>query len=117
MDFYCSGVSLEIVYFWDGDNVIFYLIFLYGNQENFDCFRVWFYFERVWLVIDSLELVVKVIFMVAKCECNEYYVNCWWLDVVQSFENFELLVQNYVGIDFYQQIIDECLYFRVYVNC
>jgi hypothetical protein len=91
-------------------------IFPYGNQENFDCSRARLYFERARLATDSLELAAKATFMAAKCERNEYYVNRWRPDAVQSFENFELLVQNYAGTDFYQQIIDECLYFRAYAN-
>lgn len=116
MDFYRSGASLETAYLRDGDNVTPHPIFPYGNQENFDCSRARLYFERARLATDSLELAAKATFMAAKCERNEYYVNRWRPDAVQSFENFELLVQNYAGTDFYQQIIDECLYFRAYAN-
>jgi hypothetical protein len=116
MDFYRSGASLQTAYLRDGDNVTPHPIFPYGNQENFDCSRARLYFERARLATDSLELAAKATFMAAKCERNEYYVNRWRPDAVQSFENFELLVQNYAGTDFYQQIIEECLYFRAYAN-
>ncbi|MEQ8706611.1 MAG: hypothetical protein RIC19_21950 [Phaeodactylibacter sp.] len=116
MDFYRSGASLQTAYLRDGDNVTPHPIFPYGNQENFDCSRARLYFERARLATDSLELGAKATFMAAKCERNEYYVNRWRPDVAQSFENFELLVQNYAGTDFYQQVIKECLYFRAYAN-
>lgn len=115
-DFYRSGASLRTAYLRDGDNVTPHPIFPYGNQENFDCSRARLYFERARLATDSLELAAKATFMAAKCERNEYYVNRWRPGAVQTFENFELLVQNYPGTDFYQRILEECLYFRAYAN-
>ncbi|NRA51553.1 MAG: hypothetical protein HRU12_20705 [Phaeodactylibacter sp.] len=116
MDFYRSGASLETAYLRDGDNITPHPIFPYGNQENFDCSRARLYFERARLATDSLELAAKATFMAAKCERNEYYVNRWRPGAVQTFENFELLMQNYSDSEFYQQIIKECLYFRAYAN-
>jgi len=115
-DFYRSGASLRTAYLQDGDNVTPHPIFPYGNQENFDCSRARLYFERARLVTDSLELAAKATFMAAKCERNEYYVNRWRPDAVQTFDNFELLFQSYSDTEFYQEVIAECLYFRAYAN-
>lgn len=115
-DFYRSGASLRTSYLRDGDNVTPHPVFPYGNRENFDCSRARLYFERARVTTDSTELAAKATFMAAKCERNEYYVNRWRPDAVQTFENFELLQQNYANTDFYQQVLKECLYFRAYAT-
>ncbi len=115
-DFYRSGASLRTAYLRDGDYVTPHPVFPYGNRENFDCSRAQLYFERARLATDSLELGAKATYMAAKCERNDYYVNRWRPDAKQTFENFEILVQNYSDTEFYQRILEECLYFKAYAS-
>jgi len=115
-DFYRSGASLRTAYLRDGDNVTPHPVFPYGNAEHFDCSRARLFFERARLATDSLELGAKATFWAAKCERNEYYVNRWRPGAQQTFENFELLVENYRNTDYYQRILEECLYFRAYAS-
>lgn len=115
-DFYRSGASLRTAYLRDGDNVVPHPVYPYGNAEHFDCSRARLFFERARLATDSLELGAKATFWAAKCERNEYYVNRWRPGAQQTFENFELLVENYRNTDYYQRILEECLYFRAYAS-
>ena len=115
-DFYRSGASLRTAYLRDGDNVTPHPVFPYGNAEHFDCSRARLFFERARLATDSLELGAQATFWAAKCERNEYYVNRWRPGAQQTFENFELLVENYRNTDYYQRILEECLYFRAYAS-
>jgi hypothetical protein len=115
-DFYRSGASLRTAYLRDGDNVSPHPDYPYGNAEHFDCSRARLFFERARLATDSLELGAEATFWAAKCERNEYYVNRWRPEAQQTFENFELLVENYRNTEFYQRIIEECLYFRAYAS-
>lgn len=115
-DFYRSGASLRTAYLRDGDNVVPHPTYPFGNAEHFDCSRARLFFERARLATDSLELGAEATFWAAKCERNEYYVNRWRPNVQQTFENFELLVENYRDTDFYRRILEECLYFRAYAS-
>ncbi|NBC09334.1 MAG: hypothetical protein GVY26_19265 [Bacteroidetes bacterium] len=115
-DFYRSGASLRTAYLRDGDNVVPHPVYPYGNAEHFDCSRARLFFERARLATDSLELGAQATFWAAKCERNEYYVNRWRPGAQQTFENFELLVENYRNTDYYQRILEECLYFRAYAS-
>ncbi len=115
-DFYRSGGSMRAAYLRDGDDITPHPVFPYGNQENLDCSRARLYFERARLSTDSTELAAKATFMAAKCERNDYYTNRWRPGAVQTFENFEILVQNYSNTAFYERILEECLYFNLYAN-
>ena len=116
MDYYRSGSSLNISYLQDGDNIIPSAKYPYGNKENFDCTQARYYFERARLATDSTDLAAKATFMAAKCERNEYYINRWQADAVQTFDNFQILLESYYQTEFCQQMLQECLYFNIYAN-
>lgn len=114
MDYYRSGASLNPANLRDGDNVIPHPRFPYGNQEQLDCRRARSYFERARHVTDSLNLAAKATFMAAKCERNEYYLNRWQEGARPTYENFNLLLQNYSETPVFQTFIEECRYFRAF---
>lgn len=116
MDYYRSGSSLNTSYLQDGDNIIPSAKYPYGNKENFDCTQARYYFERARLATDSTDLAAKATFMAAKCERNEYYINRWQADAVQTFDNFQILLESYYQTEFCQQMLQECLYFNIYAN-
>ncbi|MCB0550175.1 MAG: hypothetical protein KDD19_21580 [Phaeodactylibacter sp.] len=114
MDYYRSGSSLNLANLRDGDEVIDDPRFPYGNREHLDCGQARYYFERARLATDSLNFAAKATFMAAKCERNEYYVNRWREGSVQTFENFNLLLQTYSGTAHFQTFLEECKYFKAY---
>ena len=115
MDYYRSGASLNTAYLQDGDNITPEPRFPYDNREHFDCSQAKYYFERARLATDSLNLAAKATFMAAKCERNEYYVNRWREGAVQTYNNFNILAQNYSETPYFELFIRECQYFRAYV--
>jgi hypothetical protein len=115
-DFFRSGISLNPVYLEDGNDVIPHRTYPYGNKENFDCSRARYYFEKARIATDSVELAAKATFMAAKCERNEYYVNRWNPEAVQTFENFQILIETYYRTEFFRQILQECRYLNAYAN-
>ena len=114
MDYYRSGASLNPAYLKDGDEVTPNASFPFDNREHLDCGQARYYFERARLATDSLNFAAKVTFMAAKCERNEYYVNRWREGTAQTFDNFNILLQNYAGTPMFQLFIDECKYFKAY---
>jgi hypothetical protein len=115
-DYYRSGASLNNAYLKNGNQVIPHNTYPYNNKEYFDCSQARFYFERARLATDSTDLAAKATFMAAKCERNEYYINRWNPEVIQTFDNFQLLIENYYQTDFCKQMLRECLYFNAYAN-
>jgi len=115
-DYFRSGVSLRTEYLKDGDNITPHSRYPYGNVENLDCSQARFYFEKARLATDSVELAAQATFMAAKCERNEYYINRWQPDAVQTFDNFQILVENYYRTEFFQRMMKECLYLNAYAN-
>ena len=116
MDYYRSGASLSVENLKNGDGVVPDPRFPFGNREQFDCSRARYYFERARIVTTDPNLAARATFMAAKCERNEYYVNRWRADAKQTFDNFELLLQNYPDTEFFLQAIQECKYLQAYAT-
>lgn len=116
MDYYRSGASLSVENLKNGDGVIPGPRFPFGNREQFDCSRARFYFEKARIVTNDPNLAARATFMAAKCERNEYYANRWREGVVQTFDNFDLLIQNYSDTEFFLRAIQECKYLQAYAT-
>ncbi|MEL6864634.1 MAG: hypothetical protein AAFP19_09450 [Bacteroidota bacterium] len=96
----------------------------YGNREYTDMSKALFYYDKVIDLSKDAELAAKAAFMAAKCQLNNYYISkdCDYYPYSGNMPNppakyrtyFELLKNDYNGTDFYQEIIEECLYFRAY---
>jgi hypothetical protein len=58
------------------------------------------------------------VFMLAKCEQNEWYLTKAYKNYKGDFKagsNFVSLKANYAQTKYYQEIIKECGYFRTYL--
>jgi hypothetical protein len=112
---------------WDRlspDKTVFpYLDAPFGNKEVANVERPLYYFDKARLLAQSRELQAKATYMAAKCEHLLYYMHpdfkkpcCNIIPTIppEYSTNFERLKEEYSDTDFYEDIIRECQYFRVY---
>ena len=82
---------------------------------------------HVFEAAKNKEQKAKCLYMIAKCERNEYYnkkysaiANVWEIPEEEvnfiAFDGFVKLKTNYSDTKYYQDVIGECGYFRTYVN-
>lgn len=85
------------------------------------------YYQKALEAATTKEQKAKCIYMLAKCERNEYYntkynnVTNWWSiedDKVNfiAWNGFKTLKKEYSDTKYYQDVIAECGYFNTYVN-
>ncbi|MBR9922337.1 MAG: hypothetical protein GYB31_15985 [Bacteroidetes bacterium] len=122
MDYFRSGSSWSRM---GGDQEVFsYPGAPYGNQENMNVSRPLYYFEKARLAANDPELQARAAFMAAKCELILYYQSKDFRpppapnlapDVPPAYRNhFQMIVDYYRDTEFYEQLIEECLYFRLF---
>ncbi|KFF20321.1 hypothetical protein [Flavobacterium hydatis] len=85
------------------------------------------YYQKALEAATTKEQKAKCVYMLAKCERNEYYnkkynlAKNWW-DVPDdkinflAWNNFKILKKDYSDTKYYQDVIAECGYFNTYVN-
>lgn len=92
-----------------------------------DCSVAKMYYQKAFEVAKNQEQKAKCLYMITKCERNEYYNkanrsigNIWEISEGEvnfiAFDGFVKLKKNYSGTKYYQEVIEECGYFRTYVN-
>ncbi|OXG07992.1 hypothetical protein BC749_101169 [Flavobacterium araucananum] len=85
------------------------------------------YYQKAFEAATTREQKAKCIYMLAKCERNEYYNNKynnlknWWEadeDKINflAWNGFKTLKKEYSDTKYYQDVIAECGYFNTYVN-
>lgn len=85
------------------------------------------YYQKAFEAATTKEQKAKCIYMLAKCERNEYYnekynnLKNWWEandDKINflAWSNFKILKKDYSDTKYYQDVIAECGYFNTYVN-
>lgn len=85
------------------------------------------YYQKALEAATTKEQKAKCIYMLAKCERNEYYNNKynnlknWWEaddDKINfiAWSGFKVLQKDYSDTKYYQDVIAECGYFNTYVN-
>jgi len=85
------------------------------------------YYQKALEAAATKEQKAKCIYMLAKCERNEYYNNKynnlknWWEaddDKINfiAWNSFKILKKDYSDTKYYQDVIAECGYFNTYVN-
>jgi hypothetical protein len=85
------------------------------------------YYQKALEAATTKEQKAKCVYMLAKCERNEYYnkkynsVTNWWTadqDQINflAWSNFKILKKDYSDTKYYQDVIAECGYFNTYVN-
>lgn len=92
-----------------------------------DCSLAKMYYQKAFEAANNKEQKAKCIYMIAKCERNEYYnqkysaiANFWEIPEEKvnfiAFDGFVKLKTSYSDTKYYQEVIEECGYFRTYVN-
>jgi hypothetical protein len=86
------------------------------------------YYEKAFLAAKNNEQKAKCNYMMAKCERNDYYNKKYYLlhlstwdiqDDTTNFiawEGFKNLKANYAKTKYYKEVINECGYFKTYVQ-
>ncbi|MCH2081026.1 MAG: hypothetical protein MK226_01485 [Saprospiraceae bacterium] len=116
-DFFRSGSSMdkyELLRAKEQEGVFDHYYYPLGNRENMDCSEAKRHFLKVIELSSNQELLARALFMAAKCEQNEYYVNRF-NGASRTYEYFDLLM-GYTDTRFGQRLIKECKYFEAYVN-
>ncbi|WP_276379791.1 hypothetical protein [Flavobacterium sp. H4147] len=85
------------------------------------------YYQKALEAATTKEQKAKCIYLLAKCERNEYYnkkyndVRNWW-DIQDdkvnfiAWEGFKTLKNSYSDTQYYKDVIAECGYFNTYIN-
>ena len=114
-DFFRSGTSLTK---WNlkgaVDGVMDHYYYPLGNRENFDCSVAEEHFLKVLELTENPELIARALFMAAKCEQNDYYVNRF-NGAQRTYQYFNLLLE-FQDTRFGRRLQKECKYFEAYVN-
>lgn len=97
----------------------------FGNKELLNTSRALFYFEKCRILSESEELSAQATFMAAKCELAQYYLSDDYRktgrnqipNIPEAYsKNYKILKEQLNDTQFYAQIIEECLFFRVYAS-
>lgn len=100
------------IYFeWDYDN---------GVKESpiADCSEALEYYKKAMDLSSDNEFKAKCCFMAAKCEQNKFFISkeFSFKAPVKSGKYFKLLLDNFSNTKYYQEIIHECGYFKMYLS-
>ncbi|OXA82563.1 hypothetical protein SAMN05444397_107115 [Flavobacterium aquidurense] len=85
------------------------------------------YYQKAFEAASTKEQKAKCIYLLSKCERNEYYnnkynnVRNWWSvedDKINfiAWNGFKALKKDYSDTKYYQDVIAECGYFKTYIN-
>ncbi len=86
-----------------------------------------FYYQKALENASTKEQKAKCIYLLAKCERNEYYnqkynsvANYWEIEDDKinflAWDNFKTLKKDYADTDYYKEILAECGYFKTYIG-
>ncbi|MEL7119633.1 MAG: hypothetical protein AAFO07_09335 [Bacteroidota bacterium] len=116
MDYFRSGASWSPYRTRDDQFVFNYLDFPFGNREMMDCRKAKENFQRTLLLSSEPELRAKAMFMIAKCDRNEFYTKKSDRSIGRSYEYFDRLHKDHSDTEFYKYIIQECKTLDWYVR-
>lgn len=123
----------------------FYNITYFGNARIFyegkingygldtysrtDCYWATYYYKKALAAAITDEQKAKCYYLLAKCERNEFYAKKYEKDEYQwywgddrdkinflAWDGFKNLKNKYSKTQYYQEVINECGYFKTYVN-
>lgn len=122
-DYYRSGASWWLLGRSDVGHVKGKVL---GNRENFDCSLALSYFEKARSLTKNAELGAKAAFWAAKCQQKIYFntPNCMYRPNQKSapklppqYQQYFYLLKNYYQhTQYYQNVVKECSFFRMYVS-
>lgn len=134
-DVYNNSLLLANAYYnmtYHGNARVFYegdVMNQYGNNidpfyypQLLNCDRAKKYYQQALAAASTDEQRTKCVYMIAKCERNEYYNTTIYAGTgtfdgeFVAWESFKTLKENYSATRYYQDVIKECGYFRTYVE-
>ena len=96
---------------------------------SLDCSKAKYYYDRAMnasIKMGDMEMAAKSCYMAAKCEQNQYYVRpetkSNWSGIIapnydpENRRYFTRLKNEFKETRYYDQLINECLYFNTFVN-
>jgi len=97
----------------------------YGKKYFDLCSTAMHYYQNVIDMSTDKELNARCLYLMAKCELNEYYnvgskdtfkvkVSKYYDLTLPNYKSFKKLKEDYSDTKFHQMIIRECSYFRLY---
>ena len=121
-DYFRSGSS------WNklktGKEVFYSGTILNGNKETLNCALPLYYFDKAYRLSNSTELSARAAFMAAKCQQNMYFTAkgsdySTYSNIIPSLPEeyrgyFQVLIDHYRDTEFFEEIIEECLYLERY---
>ncbi len=121
-DYFRSGSNWH--YLKTGNDVFSKFNAPYGNRELLNCSLPLYYYDKAYRLAQTNELAAKAAFMAAKCQQNlffttrgsSYEVNTNTIPYVPDGyrQYFKILKDHYADIEFYEEVVQECLYFEQY---
>ncbi|MCB0641077.1 MAG: hypothetical protein KDC44_05530 [Phaeodactylibacter sp.] len=95
-----------------------------GNKEMLDVSQALYFFERARIAATDPEQAAKATYMAAKCELAQFYQSpayepppcCNQIPAVpeEYSTNYKRLKDHYSETRFYEELLEECQFFRVY---
>ncbi len=96
----------------------------FGNHETVNCSLPLYYYDKAFRLTDNAELGARAAFMAAKCQQNQFFTNKGSDYSVNSNQipyvtaeyrqYFNILKDYYTETAFYEEVVQECLYFERY---
>ena len=97
----------------------------FGNHETVNCSLPLYYYDKAFRLTNNLELGARAAFMAAKCQQNQFftkegsdysvYGNQIPYVTAGYRQYFNILRDYYSESAFYEEVVEECLYFERYV--
>jgi len=96
----------------------------FGNHETVNCSLPLYYYDKAFRLTNNLELGARAAFMAAKCQQNQFFANKgsdYRVNgnqipyVTAAYRQYFDVLKNYYGESaFYEEVVEECLYFERY---
>ena len=85
-------------------------------RPYFDCSKAMEYYEKAINASTDNEFKAKCCFMASKCEQNQYYITKTFTgnNILKNGNYFKQLKNNFSKTKYYQEVINECGYFKKY---
>lgn len=96
----------------------------FGNHETVNCSLPLYYYDKAFRLSKNSELGARAAFMAAKCQQNQFFANKGsdysFYDnqipyvTAEYRQYFNILKNYYAETAFYEEVVEECLYFERY---
>ena len=121
-DYFRSGSSWSVLK--SGEAVFASIGAPFGNHETVNCSLPLYYYDKAFRLTNNPELGARAAFMAAKCQQNQFFTNKGsdysiynnQIPYVTAAyrQYFNILKDYYSETAFYEEVVEECLYFERY---